>query len=796
MRAAVGVHPHDADGFTAGRRGLDPRPRGPPGGGRDRRVRPGPPPRQRRAPEAQRRAFSAQIGLAREAGLPLVVHTRDAADETLDVLDRRGGRPPGRAPLLLHARAPGRGRRARLPAQLRRAGRPTRSRPTSRRAAARRRPDDLAPRRDRQPLPRPGAPARPAQPAGQRGPHAALRRRPARRHARRPSTGSPPATPPASSPGEPGVPGRRPGAASCGCSRPTACARTPTWASTSCSTRTSSTWRSARPASAPSDVALRGRRRPRGADRRARARGPRPCTRSRSTGAWSPRSPRSLRAHATSGSTGATPCACPSRSSTRRRRSSSPTCPTRSPPPLVLESLWRLPARRPLVRDGAARGRRPLARASRAAGSTGRPRCCCGWRPSPPSGAPWAARSSPRARASTPRWSRCGAPAPGPAPAVRALVRAAFALAAQDARQRARRPPGADKAATSPRPSGRLGPAARRRAPRQLPPAAFAGPGARSWPGRPDPRGAGQAQPAAAGRGPAAPTATTRCARLMVALDGLADARRRSPAARERRVTLPGHRGRRPTSPGGRSTRSSARPAGRCRCEVRDRQAHPRAGRPGRRLERRRRRPGRPPTASTGSASGPARWSGWRRGWARTCPSSCAAAPSGPRAAASACGPARRAPVRRAARQARAGPLHRRGLRAPSTGCRAPAARRAGTSRPRRLPALGGLGCATTSGRRRSRWRPALRRASARALAAAGAPAVLLCGSGSCLAGLFPDRAAAEAAAGASTRPASGPSRRPSPRADESGRDPRSGTSDRIRSLDLPVRHTSGNRGA
>ncbi len=36
--------------------------------------------------EAQRRAFVAQIGLARRAGLALVVHTREAADDTLDLL--------------------------------------------------------------------------------------------------------------------------------------------------------------------------------------------------------------------------------------------------------------------------------------------------------------------------------------------------------------------------------------------------------------------------------------------------------------------------------------------------------------------------------------------------------------------------------------------------------------------------------------------------------------------------------------------------------------------------------------
>ena len=85
VRAAVGVHPHDADGFTAadeawirelaahpavvaiGECGLDFH-------------------RDHARPEAQRRAFSAQIGLAREAGLPIVVHTRDAAAETLAML--------------------------------------------------------------------------------------------------------------------------------------------------------------------------------------------------------------------------------------------------------------------------------------------------------------------------------------------------------------------------------------------------------------------------------------------------------------------------------------------------------------------------------------------------------------------------------------------------------------------------------------------------------------------------------------------------------------------------------------
>jgi TatD DNase family protein len=97
LRAAVGVHPHDADAYTAtderwirelaghpavvaiGECGLDFY-------------------RNHSRPEAQRRAFSSQIGLAREAGLPLVIHTRDAADETLAIL---AGQAAGH-PVVMH----------------------------------------------------------------------------------------------------------------------------------------------------------------------------------------------------------------------------------------------------------------------------------------------------------------------------------------------------------------------------------------------------------------------------------------------------------------------------------------------------------------------------------------------------------------------------------------------------------------------------------------------------------------------------------------------------------------------
>jgi TatD DNase family protein len=91
--AAVGVHPHDADAFTPADlvwlRELAAHPRVVAVGecGLDHY-------REHARPEAQRRAFSAQIGLAREVGLPLVVHTRDAADETLDMLAREAGDHP------------------------------------------------------------------------------------------------------------------------------------------------------------------------------------------------------------------------------------------------------------------------------------------------------------------------------------------------------------------------------------------------------------------------------------------------------------------------------------------------------------------------------------------------------------------------------------------------------------------------------------------------------------------------------------------------------------------------------
>lgn len=85
VHAAVGVHPNDADGFTGDDiewlRALCAHPRVVAVGecGLDYF-------RDHARPENQMRAFRAQIALAREVGLPLVIHTREAADDTLAVL--------------------------------------------------------------------------------------------------------------------------------------------------------------------------------------------------------------------------------------------------------------------------------------------------------------------------------------------------------------------------------------------------------------------------------------------------------------------------------------------------------------------------------------------------------------------------------------------------------------------------------------------------------------------------------------------------------------------------------------
>jgi TatD DNase family protein len=92
--ASVGRHPNDADGFDdaaaaeIARLGAHPKVRAIGETGLDFY-------RDTAAPEAQRRAFAAQIEIAAELGLPLVIHARDAegesaaTDEIFETLDRR-----------------------------------------------------------------------------------------------------------------------------------------------------------------------------------------------------------------------------------------------------------------------------------------------------------------------------------------------------------------------------------------------------------------------------------------------------------------------------------------------------------------------------------------------------------------------------------------------------------------------------------------------------------------------------------------------------------------------------------
>lgn len=95
--AAIGVHPHDADAFGPDDErwirelGVHPRVVAIGECGLDYY-------RDHARPEAQRAAFSAQIGLARELGKPLVIHTREASGDTLAIL---GAEADGH-PVVLH----------------------------------------------------------------------------------------------------------------------------------------------------------------------------------------------------------------------------------------------------------------------------------------------------------------------------------------------------------------------------------------------------------------------------------------------------------------------------------------------------------------------------------------------------------------------------------------------------------------------------------------------------------------------------------------------------------------------
>ena len=85
--ATIGLHPHDADLWSAALlsdlEGLARQPKVVAVGecGLDYY-------RDRASRQAQRRAFSAQIELARRAALPLVVHVRESGDEAMELLER------------------------------------------------------------------------------------------------------------------------------------------------------------------------------------------------------------------------------------------------------------------------------------------------------------------------------------------------------------------------------------------------------------------------------------------------------------------------------------------------------------------------------------------------------------------------------------------------------------------------------------------------------------------------------------------------------------------------------------
>ena len=134
--------------------------------------------------DAQREAFAAQIALANEAGLTLVVHTRDAWDDTFDVLDAMRRSAAARLPLL-HRRS----RRS--------AGRPSTAGPTSASPASSRSrapttfaraatacPDDRLLIETDSPYLAPVPASRQAQPPGVRAGRRCLPRRAARRTAR------------------------------------------------------------------------------------------------------------------------------------------------------------------------------------------------------------------------------------------------------------------------------------------------------------------------------------------------------------------------------------------------------------------------------------------------------------------------------------------------------------------------------------------------------------------------------------------------------------------------------------
>ncbi len=63
--------------------------------------------------DVQHAVFRAQIRVARDLEQPVVIHTREADEDTLAILREEGGKRPSRRPALFHRNAGARGRRAR-----------------------------------------------------------------------------------------------------------------------------------------------------------------------------------------------------------------------------------------------------------------------------------------------------------------------------------------------------------------------------------------------------------------------------------------------------------------------------------------------------------------------------------------------------------------------------------------------------------------------------------------------------------------------------------------------------------
>ena len=187
VRFAAGVHPHNAAAFAGrpadaasvsrshGRR-FDARAVGEIGLDYHYDFSP---------PAVQREVFEAQVALALELDRPVIIHTREATDDTFSVLQNAGDGSSGASFIALPATAPWRGARwtsgfYRLVCRNRDVSQ-GHDRAGGRAAGASRSPA----RRNRQPIPCAGPVSRQAERAGPRRSRARTARRASRRHPRR-----------------------------------------------------------------------------------------------------------------------------------------------------------------------------------------------------------------------------------------------------------------------------------------------------------------------------------------------------------------------------------------------------------------------------------------------------------------------------------------------------------------------------------------------------------------------------------------------------------------------------------